>query len=301
VGFLLAIATSAPAADRSTRGEPLLWRVEHNRAVSHLFGTCHLPIELERALRPVGLQALDHARRVFVELDISSPMTLVDALNATRSSARMPDRSLKALLPPLLWKRLVAVHAGHLDDEALDHLKPWAASLATYSRLAETSRAEWMRRGRFDSGVPILDAAVALRAKAHDIHVEALETPLQQVQIFNAQSFEDELRILTDLLEDPDASDQSIPLLDACVAFDEDGLRKETGRLLRRYPGFADRLLGQRNRAWVERLDRWLPDGDMFIAVGTAHMFGDEGLVTLLREQGYRVTRVRGTRQRRSP
>jgi uncharacterized protein len=300
-GVLLAIATSAAAAGGSPRGEPLLWRVESGRATSFLFGTCHLPIALEKALRPVGLRALDRARRVFVELDMSSPMTLVDALKSSMSHAQMPDRSLKAMLPPELWQRLVAVHEGHLDEEALDHLKPWAASLATYSRLAEKNRAQWLRRSRLDPRRPILDAAVALRAKEHDVPVEELETPLEQVQIFNAQRLEDELRILIDLLENPEASDESRPLLDACVSFDEDALRKETGRLAQRYPAFADLLFAQRNRAWVERLHPWLANGDVFVAVGTAHMFGDDGLVTLLRDRGYRVSRVRTTRETKTP
>jgi uncharacterized protein YbaP (TraB family) len=290
---ILTLATSVAAAGRPARGEPLLWRVERRGATSYLFGTCHLPIGLEKALRPVGLRALDAARQVFVELDMSSPMTLVEALEATRSRTRMRDRSLQALLPPTLWERLVAVHEGHLDHETLDHMRPWAASLATYSRLAQNTRAEWLRRGRLDPRQPILDAAVALRAKARDIPVEALETPLQQVQIFSAQRFEDELRILIDLLENPEASDESLPLLDACVAFDQEGIQSATGRLMRRHPAFAERLLGERNRAWMERLVLFLPHGGMFIAVGTAHIVGDDGLVTLLREHGYRVTRVR--------
>jgi uncharacterized protein YbaP (TraB family) len=296
VVLILAVVSPAladPPRPSFTRGEPLLWRVEQGRATSHLFGTCHLPIDLEKALRPAGLDALDHARRVFVELDMSSLMTLVDVFKTMMSRAQMPDRSLKALLSPPSWRRLVAVHQGYLGDEQLDHMKPWAVGFATYSRLAEKARTQRLKRGDFDLRRPILDAAVALRAKEHDIRVEALETPLQQVQIFNGQRLQDDVRALTDLLEHPDASDESVAMLDACAAFDERVLRKEAGRLVRQYPAFADRILTQRNRAWVERLQLWLPDGDMFVAVGAAHMFGDDGLVTLLRKRGYRVSRVR--------
>jgi hypothetical protein len=297
---LLSVAASSalpsdapPRRPSSSLGEPFLWRVERGRATSHLFGTCHLPIDLEKALRRVGLEALDRSRRVFVELDISSQATIVDVVRIVRSRAQMPDRSLKALLPPPLWSRLVNIHEGHLDAATLDHLRPWAAGFMTYSRLAEKARSQPRPRDAMDPGRPILDAAVAARAKDRNIHVEPLETPLQQVQIFNAQRFEDELRMLTDVLEHPEASDESPRMLDGCIAFDERVIREETARLMQRLPEFADRLLGQRNRAWVDRLDRWLSDGDMFVAVGAAHMSGNAGLVTLLRKRGYRVSRER--------
>jgi uncharacterized protein len=289
----LSVASGDPPRPRFPRGEPLLWRVEQGGAVSHLFGTCHLPLDLEKALGPAGVDALDHSRRIFVEIDGSSLMTALDAFKIFGSRAQMPDRSLKALLPPAAWQRLVALHEGRLDVETLDHIKPWAATLATFMRLRERTRAYQKQRAGLDVRRPVLDTAIAMRAKEHEVRVEALESPLVHVQIFNSQRFEDDVRTLADLLENPEASPESFAILDACVAFDERTLRKETGRLERRHPRLADRMLRQRNLAWVERLTLWLPDGDMFVAVGTAHMFGDDGLVALLRNRGYRVSRVR--------
>jgi hypothetical protein len=285
-------ASDAPAS-RGTRGEPLLWRVERGGAVSHLLGTCHLALDLERTLGPVGLEALDRARRVFVELDLSSLMTVLDVANTASTRARMPDRSLRALLPAPLWDRLVALHDGHLDADTLDHLKPWSAAFMTYARLVDRSRVVPPPAADAAARGPVLDAAVAMRAKERGIRVEALETPLQQIQVFNAQRLEDGLRMLTDVLLHPEASDESPRIVAACRALDEYVMRKETERLLRRFPGLADRLLVQRNRAWIERLDQWFPDGDMFVAVGAAHMYGAEGLVNGLRRRGYRVTRLR--------
>ena len=298
LALVLVVAASSMATAESgraafPRGEPLLWRVEQGRAVSHLFGTCHLPLGIEKALGPAGLDALDHSRRVFVEIDGSSLMTAVEAFRIFGSRAQMPDRSLKALLPPSAWSRLLALHEGRLDNEMLDHMKPWAVTFATFMRLREKTRAYQKERAGLDVRRPILDAAIAMRAKEHEVRVEALETPLVHVQVFNTQRLEDDVRALADLIANPEASPESYAILDACVAFDERTLRKETGRLERRHPRLADRLLRQRNLAWVERLALWLPDGGMFVAVGTAHMFGDDGLVSLLRGRGYQVSRVR--------
>ena len=67
---------------------------------------------------------------------------------------------------------------------------------------------------------------------------------------------------------------------------------KEFGRLVRRKPALAERLLFQRNEAWCERLVRWLDDGHMFVAAGTFHMFGELGVPAILRLRGYHVERV---------
>ena len=89
-------------------------------------------------------------------------------------------------------------------------------------------------------------------------------------------------------------------LVNAYVAEQDRPLMKTFGRLVRRKPALAERLLFRRNEAWIERLERWLGDGRMFVAAGTFHMFGERGLVALLRARGYRVERVRAASSPRS-
>ncbi len=53
-----------------------------------------------------------------------------------------------------------------------------------------------------------------------------------------------------------------------------------------------DYLLTVRNRRFLDRLAEDLPAGGVFIAVGAGHLPGKDGLVTMLRQAGYKVTRV---------
>ena len=51
-------------------------------------------------------------------------------------------------------------------------------------------------------------------------------------------------------------------------------------------------LLAERNHRFLAKAQDALQIGELFMAVGAAHLLGQEGLVTLLRNQGYNVTRV---------
>jgi uncharacterized protein YbaP (TraB family) len=42
----------------------------------------------------------------------------------------------------------------------------------------------------------------------------------------------------------------------------------------------------------VERMDGLLQEGDAFVAVGALHLPGRQGILQLLADRGYRVTRV---------
>jgi uncharacterized protein YbaP (TraB family) len=143
--------------------------------------------------------------------------------------------------------------------------------------------------------VPPLDAQIDARARARGIPVEALESTLDHLQVMSRMDRRDGIAMIEETLADPERSrDQLAGLVGAYVAADDRPLVKTFGRLVRRKPRLAERLLFRRNEAWCERLVKWLGDGRMFVAAGTFHMFGERGLVALLRERGYRVERVRG-------
>src|SRR3546814_13012429 len=55
---------------------------------------------------------------------------------------------------------------------------------------------------------------------------------------------------------------------------------------------FKEAFVDDRNRTMVERMTPLLERGKAFVAVGALHMPGDEGILHLLEQQGWRVTRV---------
>jgi uncharacterized protein len=53
-----------------------------------------------------------------------------------------------------------------------------------------------------------------------------------------------------------------------------------------------DALLKNRNENWVKQLKTILKQTNIFMGVGAAHLFGRDGLITLLRKEGYTLKAI---------
>ena len=53
-----------------------------------------------------------------------------------------------------------------------------------------------------------------------------------------------------------------------------------------------DLLLNDRNKNWVAQLNKIMKTQSVFVGVGTGHLVGKEGLISLLRKEGYTLKPV---------
>jgi len=74
---------------------------------------------------------------------------------------------------------------------------------------------------------------------------------------------------------------------------DADALARMMQDAYREFPAFGDRLLGQRNRRWIPKIDGYAKSGQVyFVVAGAAHFGGNDGVVALLRNRGYTVEQL---------
>lgn len=278
-GLVLLLLLCSPALWAQ---QALLWKVESPRgAVSFLFGTIHSddPRVLDLP-EPITL-AINGAKTVALELDLGQ------ASQAQMGTAIMlpKGKSLVDLLPSPLYRETVEVMSSlGYPEEVTRQLAPWAVQLTLSMPPATT--------GMF------LDAVLYEQAIAANKNVVGLETMEEQLSVFRDLPMSDQIVLLQQAVKDyPKLAGFMEQILQAWLDRDLDKMATMSAENMAELPealqqNFGRNLVEKRNHRMAERSLPMLREGGAFIAVGTLHLIGDEGLVALLREQGMKVTAV---------
>ena len=225
-----------------------------------------------------------------MEVDLTaleSPEGMGEMVGAVMGRALLPpDRSLRSLLGPERWQRLLqALRPMGLPPEGLDRLEPWAASLLL------TSSA--MQRSGFaaESGV---EGQLMRRASADRKPIDALETLDQQLELFDGLPEPEQVAMLDQSLSEWATGPKQIAAMEASWRRGDEAAMETL--LQRGFPegsSARSRFFSQRNQAWRRTIEARLarPD-DTLVVVGALHLLGEDGLVAMLRRRGLLVERV---------
>lgn len=283
------LASSFAVAGVAAPPKPLLWRASDGDNVVYLLGTFHLLEAADYPLDPKVYAALDDAEQVFFEL---SPEALADpslGLRFAQAGLRTDGRTLQQTLDAPTWAATVqlAAEAG-LPPEALQRMEPWFAALTL--TMAE------MTAAGLDPALG-LDKHLAQRATRDGKRTAGLETPADQIRLFDGMKHGVQLAQLRDVVERSDEIRSETEWLhQQWREGDVDALYWGMAAAMKaRDPALYERINTQRNAAWVSRIKALLDapgDDDALVAVGTLHLLGAEGLVQQLAAAGYTVERL---------
>lgn len=256
----------------------LLWRVEEEGAASHLFGTIHSEDPRVVDLPEPVLEAFQRADTYAMEMipDFRVMSELVRAMHF------QDQRNLREVLGDKLFRRTAAALSDHGVGKGLAlKMKPWAVAVTLSFPRPET--------GLF------LDIMLFNRAMAAGKKTVGLEDPAEQLAFFTGLSMEDQVRLLKVTLAQSDEIDRTMDrLIAAWLSRDPDRLSALSDTYLDELPGelaerFREQAIDRRNRRMFERMQPLLEKGGAFVAVGALHLYGEHGLLALLRRNGYSV------------
>ncbi len=282
---LLGLLALLPFAGTAA-AEPALWVVKSGDATIYLFGTVHLLKPDADWRAPKIKQAFAQSGTLWLELEDAANGALDEKL--LWKYGKDPAHPLSTKLKPDERQKLrdAAAKAG-IPPVAFESLRPWLAAL-------QLGKAPMLKAGyNPEMGV---DRQLLADAKAGQKPVLGLETTEQQMRFFADLPPKDELALLTQTLDHgEEGAAQLDQLAGAWLAGDVDAL---SALLKQEDMAVSDKrlrklLLGDRNKAWAERLSTLTKDGGThFVAVGAAHLTGTDSLQSFLQKRGFTVERL---------
>ena len=262
--------------------DPAFYRISKGNEQHWLLGSIHagkpslypLPDPVERAWQ--------QSRALVMEVD----MTHISQAQWQEMGAitRLVDgKTLKDHLPIDLYRRtLIAAGQNGLNESMLAPLRPWFAAITlTQAALERTGY-----RGEFG-----VDQHFAKRANDGGKPIIGLETLLEQLGYLASVGDNQTLMLENTLDELPDLEKGFAEVMKAWQDGDQAtliNLLKEEMAPPKLQAWLEQTLLAERNHNWLKKWPT-LPN-ESFIVVGALHLYGDQGLIVLLEQQGWRVT-----------
>jgi len=265
--------------DASLKAKGVFWRIERSGLrPSFLMGTIHVEDERVLQLPPAAEAAFNAADALVLELILND----VAVFKAAAAMIYMDGTDLKAVLgEDLFIKTAAAMKDYGVPEIALRRMKPWA--------VMATLTVPKPKTGNF------LDLSLYRRAVQSGKSVYGLETVEEQVGVLESLSLKDQIEILRETLDQlellPRVFSTMIEMylagdLDELAALSERFIQTQDRGLVNR---FMERLNDNRNLRMVERLQTYLEQGNVFVAVGALHLAGEKGLLHMLETRGYTV------------
>jgi hypothetical protein len=288
--FILVGVAGARAAlpDAMPFSDGVLWRVERaDGAASYVFGTLHSTDERITALPQPVSDAFAASQTLAIECILDNPAIF----KISRAMLLPGGERLDASMSAAQVTRLKDVSADyHMPFTMVTRFKPWGAMM-----LFSVPPSEHMRAA---AGLKPLDERLRSEAEAAGKTVLGLETVDEQIDTLDGMGPADQMLMLDSTLQDVDRIESVFAnLRDAYLArnlvavygiLNAEKSDDATGAVSR----FEQRLIIDRNRRMVKRMDKLLRQGNAFVAVGALHLPGTHGILQLLSDEGYQVTRV---------
>lgn len=267
-----------------------LYRVDYRGHTCYLFGTVHVGQAAFYPLESRVTQALSKADKLVIEVDIRNAALFNQAIvrHGLYPAGETIDQHLSTESITALKDALQRVG---LPFENVARMKPWM--------IANLLVVQEMARNGFpiEQGIEMYFLSVAEKQKKK---VGELETADYQLSLFDALSDaqqQDYLRETIADLANGDTLKKSKALIDAWSRADSKAMEAMMQEMLNDDSASAkfieQILLNQRNPGMADKIEVMLKnDKATFVAVGTLHLLGDNGVPAMLKRRGYQVTKL---------
>jgi uncharacterized protein len=271
-------AQKAPTLKTSKDDNTLLWEISGNglKQPSYLFGTFHMLCKEDIHFSKNLNDAFAYSNEVYFEMDLDDPANTLGGI----FFMNMKDKTLKDLYTEAEYTKVSTFFKDSLktDISFMKKMKPMMLEALLYPRMMPCKN---------PTGVEMELMTIAQKQKKE---IKGFETIQFQASIFDSIPYAEQAKAL---LKDIDSSALAKVFFAKMVNIYK---AQQTDKLveLMNDETFGetqnnDMLLKNRNQHWVKQLKDILQKQYIFMAVGAGHLFGNDGLIKMLRKEGYVV------------
>ncbi len=260
----------------------LLWSVSGKgmKEPSYLFGTIHLICPQDYVWTDAMKQSLNKSKEVCFEMDMDDPNIMLQIASGMIDHS---GKKLKDYFSPTDYEKLEKYVKDNLgmSIELFQQMKPVALQTIFSTQSSDCSNPVSYENNIMET------------AKTANKEITGLETVSEQLDLFDNLPVDSVIKDIVDLLngKNTDKGDfkklttayknQDLPALGKLI--------KESGATDKDIDGFLD----VRNEKWIPRMIEKMDKTSVFFAVGAGHLYGDNGLISLLKKEGYTVTPIK--------
>ena len=279
-GALRAQQAAKPATKHS------LWKVEGRTNAMYLFGSIHfLKKDFYPLPQPIE-EAYKQSQIVVLEADLGENTSPEAQMKMLQSGKAAEGETLKDVLSKETYAKLEA----HLTESGLpiaifDPLRPWMVAVALVS-------AEIMKLGyNPEDGVDKYFFGKVKEDKKEMVHLETLDF---QLGLFTSLTKQEQDAMLRETLQEVSNFKQHLQgIIEAWRTGDTQALEKFMLEAMRDYPQLHKKLLTDRNKLWVDKLQKLHASGKtVFVVVGAAHLVGKDSVIDLLNAKGLKARQL---------
>lgn len=280
--FFFAFLHGVIFAQGTVKDKSLLWRISspQMKKPSYLFGTIHLICKQDYVWTPAMKNALQSCDEVCFEMNMDDPSLMIDIAQGMIDNS---GKQLKDYFSEGDYNKISRFLADslHMSISLLQQIKPAALQSLFIADM-------------LDCNEPLsYESTIMEEAKKQNKHIDGLETAQEQLALFDDLPVDS---VIKDLITSVDSyaveKQQYRKLVNLYKKQDLPALYniiKTSGDL----GDTKSALLDERNIKWIEGMVDKMDQGSVFFAVGAGHLWGDSGVIALLRNANYTVEPVK--------
>ena len=257
----------------------LLWEIKGNDIKpSYIYGTFHLLPQDDFKITDEVTSAFDKSEQIVMELDMDDPNLQMEMMqNMAMADGNTLDKFINEQDLKLLDEQLKA--AAGLGIAQVNTFKPFMVETFILPTFIEGTPASY-------------EMSFVQMAVDQKKEILGLETVRFQTSLFDEIPYEDQVEDLLDMLKDrSEMEDLFAFMIKTYNAKDITKLYDASAEYFSEQE--IELLLHKRNQSWIKKIGEFAKDKSTFFAVGAGHLGGEQGVINLLKEAGYKVKPVK--------